>query len=67
MSSNEQPGVSLEQLQIIAEAAGLGMSREEVEELKPLYDLYVPYLRQLRSVDLGAEEISLSFHPDWAA
>jgi hypothetical protein len=67
MSGNAEPGVSLDRLQMMAEEAGLGMSREEVEELKPLYDLYIPYLRQLRSIDLGAEEISLSFHPDWDA
>ena len=49
----------------MAERAGLGLSQEELEQLKPVYDLYLQYVNQLHSVDLQAEEIALAFQPDW--
>ena len=51
----------------MAELAGLGMTQQELEELKPLYDLYLPYINQLHSLDFGAEEIAVSFHADWTS
>ena len=59
------PDVSLERLKIMAELAGLNMTEQEVEELKPLYDLHFQYARQLHAIDLGAEEIAVSFEADW--
>jgi len=49
----------------MAEPAGLGMTTQELEDLKPLYDLYSQYTEILHSIDLGAEEMDLTFHPDW--
>jgi Asp-tRNA(Asn)/Glu-tRNA(Gln) amidotransferase C subunit len=57
--------VSLEVFRTIADLAGLGLSQQELEELKPLYDLYLEYIEQLHALDLGAEEIVVEFHPDW--
>jgi Asp-tRNA(Asn)/Glu-tRNA(Gln) amidotransferase C subunit len=57
--------VSLEVFRTIADLAGLGLSQHELEELKPLYDLYLEYIEQLHALDLGAEEIIVEFHPDW--
>jgi Asp-tRNA(Asn)/Glu-tRNA(Gln) amidotransferase C subunit len=57
--------VSLEVFRTIADLAGLGLSQQELEELKPLYDLYLEYIEQLHALDLGAEEIIVEFHPDW--
>ena len=57
--------VSLERLKIMAELAGLNMTDKEVEELKPLYDLHFRYASQLHAIDLGAEEIAVSFQADW--
>lgn len=57
--------VSIERLKIMAELAGLNMTEQEVEELKPLYDLHFQYARQLHAIDLGAEEIAVSFEADW--
>ena len=57
--------VSIERLKIMAELAGLNMTEQEVEELKPLYDLHLQYARQLHAIDLGAEEIAVSFEADW--
>ena len=57
--------VSIERLKIMAELAGLNMTEQEVEELKPLYDLHFQYARQLHDIELGAEEIAVSFEADW--
>ena len=57
--------VSIDELQQMADRAGLGMSRREVEELKPIYDMYASYALQLRDIDFGAEEMVVEFHPDW--
>ena len=65
MSTTGDQGVSLELLKQMADNAGLGLSQQELEELKPIYDLYLPYINQLRSIDYQAEEIALAFQPDW--
>ncbi len=65
MATESQPTVSMEEFSLMAQRAGLGMSPQELEELKPLYDLYAQYTELLHSIDLGAEEIDLTFHPDW--
>ena len=59
------PEVTLERLKIMAELAGLNMTDQEVEDLKPLFDLHFQYANQLHTIDLGAEEIALSFTADW--
>ena len=65
MSKSGDQVVSLEAFKQMTELAGLGMSQQEVEELKPLYDLYFDYVKQLHSIDFQAEEIAMTFHPDW--
>jgi len=57
--------VSIERLKLMAELAGLNMTDEEIEEIKPLFDLHYQYAKQLHDVDLGAEEIAVSFEADW--
>ena len=57
--------IPIEELQQMADRAGLGMSRQEVEELKPIYDLYAAYAVQLHEINFGAEEMVVEFHPDW--
>ena len=65
MSSAQEPGVSFEEFRLMAERAGLGMTTQELEDLKPLYDLYAQHTAILHDLDLGAEEMGLTFHPDW--
>ena len=57
--------MSIDEFQQLADRAGLGMSRQEVEELKPIYDLYADYARQLHDIDFGATEMIVEYHPDW--
>jgi Asp-tRNA(Asn)/Glu-tRNA(Gln) amidotransferase C subunit len=64
MSTTGDEGISAEAFQQIVERAGLGLSQEELERLKPLYDLYLQYVNQIHSIDLQSEEIALVFRPD---
>lgn len=57
--------VTPEEFKLMSDRAGLGMSQEELDELKPLYDLYTLYLQQIHSVDLQAEDMGVTFHPEW--
>lgn len=57
--------VTPEEFKQMSDRAGLGMSQEELDQLKPLYDLYAQYIQLLHSIDLQAEEIGVTFHPEW--
>ena len=43
----------------------MGMSQEELDDLKPIYELYAAYARELHTLSFGAEEMVVEFHPDW--
>jgi hypothetical protein len=66
MSTSGEEGISSEVFQQLVERSGLGLSQKEIEELKPLYDLYLQNINQVHSIDFQAEEIAMTFHPDWA-
>ena len=65
MTTPGEETVTSDEFRRMAEMAGLGMTQAELDELKPLYDLYTPYLKLLHSIEFGAEEIGVTFHPDW--
>ena len=65
MSTSDAGSVTPEEFKLMADRAGLGMSQAELDDLKPLYDLYAQYINLLHSLDLQAEEIGVTFHPDW--
>ena len=64
---DEQEVDEIEELQFLAQRAGMELSSEELEELKPQYDLHMRHVQHLHSIDLGSEEIGMVFHPDWPA
>ena len=61
----EQGEVSMEEFRLMADRARLGLNDNDLEELKPIYDLYAAYAAQLHTVNFGAEEMVVEFHPDW--
>lgn len=61
----EQGEVSMEEFRQMTERAGLALKEGELEELKPIYDLYAAYAAQLHAINYGAEEMVVEFHPDW--
>ena len=66
MATAGEGSVSAEEFKLMADRAGLGMSAQELEDLKPLYELYLEYINQVHSVDFQASEIGVAFHPDWS-
>ena len=67
MASADGNQVAFENFKTMTELAGLGMTTQGIEELKPLYDLYARYIGIVHSVEFGAVEIGVTFHPDWPA
>ena len=65
MPMSESEEIGMEEFKRLADHAGLGMSEDELEQLKPLYDLYMRQARLIHSVDLKAEEMAVTFRPDW--
>ena len=65
MATEEKESVTPDDFKRMTELAGLGLRPEELEELKPLYELYAQYIKTLHSIDFQAEEIGMTFHPDW--
>ena len=65
MATSGDQGVTAEEFKRMTELAGLGLRAEEQEELRPLYQLYSEYISLLHSIDFQAEEIGMTFHPDW--
>ena len=65
MTTPRGASVTPEEFKLMSDRAGLGMSQEELDHLKPLYDLYALYLQQIHSIDLGAEDMGVAFHPEW--
>jgi hypothetical protein len=65
MATAGEASVSTEEFKFLTERAGLGLDPEELEALKPLYELYLQHVELLHSMDLRREEIGMAFHPDW--
>ena len=61
----EPRDISIEEFKLMTDMAGLGMGQDELQDLKPIYDLYAEYALQLHTIDFGAEEMVVEFHPDW--
>ena len=65
MATSGEGLLTLDEFRFLIERAGLSLSHDELENLKPLYDLYMDHIKPLYAVDFKAEEIGVSFHPDW--
>ena len=64
-SAGDPSDIPMGQFKTMIEIAGLGMTDQEIENLKPLYDLYAKYVTTVHSVEHGAEEVAAVFHPEW--
>ena len=58
------PEISMEEFRFMADRAGLGMDQQELEHLKPIYELYLEYIAMVHSIEFGPEEMVVEFHPD---
>ena len=55
---------TMEQFKALAERAGMDLTPEDLEELKPVYELYAEQAAQLHELDLGDGDLALTFSPD---
>ena len=65
MTASNHSEISFDEFNQMADRPALHLTRDELQELQPLYDLYGHYTYLLHDIDLGSEEIDLTFHPDW--
>ena len=56
--------ISMEEFKFMADRAGLGMDQDELDHLKPIYELYMQYTAMVHSIDFGPVEMVVEFHPD---
>ena len=56
--------ISIEEFRFMADRAGLGMDQQELDDLKPIYELYLQYTTMVHSIEFGPEEMVVEFHPD---
>jgi hypothetical protein len=61
----EPVSVSLEHFRVLVERAGLQLSDAELTALQPMYDFYAEQIHKLPEVELGAEELAVTFLPHW--
>ena len=62
-----QSGIPLDHFRVLADRAGLNLSDEELQDLKPMYDHYAALVASLHDVDLQEEDLAVSFSPAWGA
>jgi hypothetical protein len=61
----EGEGIAIEQLRGLAERAGLALKPEELTALKPMFDYYSKQIKVLFEVELEAEDLAVTYSPNW--
>jgi hypothetical protein len=61
----DSSGISRENFRVLVERAGLRLSDAELTELQPMFDFYAEQIHKLHEVELGAEELAVTFLPHW--
>ena len=59
----ESTGISRENFRVLVERAGLQLSDAELTVLQPVFDFYAEQIHKLHEVELGAEELAVTFLP----
>ena len=61
---SETEGLSMEEFRARVAAAGLELTKDELESLKPLFDLQAGRVAKIHELDLGAEDLAVVFRPE---
>ena len=61
MSDSET--VSLDTFRVLVERLGLELPEEELERLRPMFELHLERTRSLHEVELDAEDLAVMFPP----
>ena len=65
MSSAESKSLSLDEFKLLTERAGLNLTPEDLERLKPQFQQYLEQLKVLHDLDLESEEPVVTFYAQW--
>jgi hypothetical protein len=58
-----EDGISMDDFRVLAKRSGLVVSDEQLEVLRPVYDHYAKLTATLYDLDLGAEDLAVTFWP----
>ena len=58
-------GIPLEEFATLVRRAGMRLTKAELDDLKPMYDHYVDSVGAMHLLELDAEDLALTFIPDW--
>ena len=61
----ESEGISIDQLRVLAERAGLALKNEELASLKPMFDHYAKQIQVLYEAELDADDLAVMYSPNW--
>jgi hypothetical protein len=57
--------ISLDHFRILTARAGLTLTPDELTALKPMYDHYAALIQSLHEMPLEAEDLAVTFSPNW--
>ncbi|MGH2542250.1 MAG: hypothetical protein ACRDIB_05625 [Ardenticatenaceae bacterium] len=57
--------ISIENFRALVENAGLNLTDQQLEALKPMYEHYLPAIEAMRSEELGPEDLAIVYNPGW--
>ncbi len=61
----ESEGIPMDEFRVIVQSAGFSLTNEELESLKPMYDLYAGPIAEMHKFDMAAEDLAVVFAPEW--
>ena len=56
---------TLEDFRALTRRAGLDLTDDELEHLKPMYDHYLEPIALMNALDLDAEDLAVVYAPGW--
>ena len=65
MSSEVDKTIALEEFKVLAQRAGLRLSREELRELEPIYESLRRQIESLYQIELDDQGPEVVFSADW--
>lgn len=57
--------ISTDEFRALALRAGMDLSDDELERLKPMYEYYIEPIARMNALDLDAEDLAVAFSPGW--
>ncbi|MYE54662.1 MAG: hypothetical protein F4X34_05640 [Chloroflexi bacterium] len=56
---------SIDDFRALTKRAGLDLTDDELEHLKPMYDHYLEPITSMNALDLDAEDLAVVYSPGW--